>query len=264
MFARYQLASEKTIWRLRDEVVSGACDDHSEVERLMVKYARCITIKMVGVWDTVGALGIPRFRIPGISRSTLGWHHTGLRVPIEHGFHAIAIDEHRPPFEATLWSARKGINAAPRAVSSVEQRWFVGAHANVGGGYTNDLLGQPSLLWMLGKAKELGMEFRYEISIDGNIQTAKINDSYKDFVKGAYSKIFKRHYRLIGQDAWIDKLGNSHSTVNETIDATVFEYYRANPSYRPPNLVDWAERKQLDLSKAGTSVLGVDASSLLG
>lgn len=262
MYKRYQSAAEKTIWKLNSEINSGACGDHSEVERWMIKYARCTQIKMVGVWDTVGALGIPRFSIPGLSRSTFGWHHTGLRIPIEHGFHALALDEHRPPFKATLWSARKGIRAVPRSLASVEQRWFVGAHANVGGGYTNDLLGQPPLRWMADKAKGLGLEFRYEVSIDGNIHDADIVDSYSAFVRGVYSKIFSRHHRVIGVEPWTDETGNSHSTVNETIDSSVFERWLTDATYRPPNLAEWAARKQLDISKLKKSVLTADGSSI--
>jgi hypothetical protein len=69
----------------------------------------------------------------------------------------MAIDEHRRAFAPTLWTVRKpkdpkAIVAAPRALESVEQRWFVGAHANVGGGYSSDLLAQIPLRWMMKKA----------------------------------------------------------------------------------------------------------------
>ncbi len=63
-----------------------------------------IRINFVGVWETVGELGIPLFNIPGISRSTLGFLHTGLRLPIEYGFHALAIDEHRRAFSPTVYT----------------------------------------------------------------------------------------------------------------------------------------------------------------
>ncbi|EEB85301.1 DUF2235 domain-containing protein [Roseobacter sp. GAI101] len=260
MFKRYETAEEKTIWKLNAEVNQGACDDHSDLERWMVKYARCVKIKMVGVWDTVGALGIPRLNITGISRSTFNWHHTGLRVPIEHGFHAMAIDEHRPPFEATLWTVRQGIKAKPRPLSSVEQRWFVGAHANIGGGYTNDLLGQPSLQWLADKAKGLGLELRYDISLDGNIHKATINDSYAAFLKGMYSKIYGRNFRKIGANPWDDKEGETHSTVNETIDSSVFARWQEDVRYRPKNLAEWAKRKRVILEEQKRSVLAVDGT----
>ncbi len=124
---RYRRPEARTIWELleRRERTTNL------EEQWMLKYSQAIPIKLVGVWDTVGALGIPWFHIPGISRSTLKFLHTGLRVPIENGFHALAIDEHRAVFPPTLWTVRKPKDsaatiAAPRPLTSVEQRWFVG------------------------------------------------------------------------------------------------------------------------------------------
>jgi hypothetical protein len=57
-------------------------------------------------------------------------------------FHALAIDEHVASFAPTLRTKYVPIKPAdvdpvappPRPISEVEQRWFAGAHANVGGG----------------------------------------------------------------------------------------------------------------------------------
>jgi Uncharacterized alpha/beta hydrolase domain (DUF2235)/Putative neutral zinc metallopeptidase len=82
--------------------------------------------------------------------------NTGLRLSNKSAFHALAIDEHRKAFAPTLWTVdfHKG---APlphhnRTLSQVEQRWFVGAHANVGGGCQSDPLPQAPLNWMMDKA----------------------------------------------------------------------------------------------------------------
>ena len=74
---------------------SGELGETTLEEQWMLKYSMAVPIKLVGVWDTVGALGIPAFSIQGISRSTLGFLHTGLRLSIDNCFHALAIDEHR-------------------------------------------------------------------------------------------------------------------------------------------------------------------------
>ncbi|WOH57712.1 DUF2235 domain-containing protein [Bradyrhizobium sp. BWC-3-1] len=110
-------------------------------ERWLLKYSQRADVKMVGVWDTVGSLSLKAFSIEGISRSTFDFLETGLRIHILNGYHALAIDEHRGEFAPTLWDVRRpkdpnAVIAAPRPISSVEQRWFVGAHANVGGGYS--------------------------------------------------------------------------------------------------------------------------------
>ena len=134
----------------------------------MLKYSQRADIKMVGVWDTVGSLGLKAFSIDGISRSSFDWLETGLRIHILSGYHALAIDEHRGDFEPTLWSVRhpkdpKAVIATPRSISNVEQSSFVGAHANVGGGYATDLLPQAPLQWMMKKAQSQGLAFRNEV-----------------------------------------------------------------------------------------------------
>jgi hypothetical protein len=51
-----------------------------------------------------------------------------------------------------------------------------------------------------------------------------------------------RLYRVIGAEPQ-EREDGTHSTVNETIDASVFERWREDNAYRPPNLIEWAARK---------------------
>ena len=254
LYARYQHPDADTIWQLWDNGDGGKNTD----ERLLIKYSQRIPIKLVAVWDTVGALGMPFGNIPGVSRSSFGWLHTGLRVPIENAFHAMAIDGHRRAFEPTLWTVRKprdpkAIVAAPRALESVEQRWFVGAHANAGGGYPSDLLAQIPLRWMMKKASSHGLAFKNDVDLDGDALKAGISDSYREFMYGAYSKFSRRYYRPIGEAPREDDDG-THTNVNETIDASVFDRYRADTGYRPPNMVEWAKRYQVAPTELRSSV----------
>ena len=90
---------------------------------------RDVPIKFLGVWDTVGALGIPGSLMTDINEKSFGFHSTGPCLNIRHGCHALAIDEHRDQFVPTLWTG----DALPGM--TIEQTWFAGAHADVGGGY---------------------------------------------------------------------------------------------------------------------------------
>ena len=204
--------------------------------------------------NTVGALGLPFGNIPGVSRSSFGWLETGLRLPIKNAFHAMAVDEHRGAFSPTLWTVRKKAKMAPpRETESVEQRWFVGAHGNVGGGYQSDLLAQIPLRWMMKKASLHGLAFKNDIDLDEKATAADIKDSYTEFMYGIYSKLSKLYYRPIGEaPREID--GETHNSVNETIDASVFDLYRTDSNYRPPGLVDWAKRHQIDPATLNSSV----------
>jgi uncharacterized protein (DUF2235 family) len=261
-YERYKRSDEQTIWQLHEMKDAGKLSEFTLEERWMLKYSQRAKIKVVAVWDTVGSLGIPAFGIKGVSRSTLGFLQTGLRIHIENNYHALAIDEHRQDFAPTLWDVRRSNNpndahAAPRPMTSVEQRWFVGAHANVGGGYVDDLLAQIPLRWIMAKASTRGLTFRNDVEIDGDVLTATIADSYKGFGGGAYSKVYKRYFRPIGSDPDVRDDG-THTNVNETIDKTVFDRWRSVPGYRPPNLMEWATRKKVDPAKLTNSVRADD------
>jgi hypothetical protein len=223
----------------------------------MLKYSRAVPIRMIGVWDTVGAAGIPVFRIPGVSSSTLGFHHTGLRRPIKYAFHAVAIDEHRRKFAPTLWTVRTAPGAQPapmRSLAAAEQRWFIGAHANVGGGCYDDLLAQIPLRWMMRKAANLRLAMRNELEVDEGEYLGPISDSYREFFKGAYACVSSRHYRPIAEEPKVAETG-THTNVNETIDASVFERWRADQTYRPPNFVDWVRRLKVDPATIQGSIM---------
>ena len=259
LYERYRRQDARTIWRLLADREQGTLGETTLEEQWMLNYSMAVRIKLVAVWDTVGELGIPFFSVPGISRSTLGFLHTGLRLSIENGFHALAIDEHRRAFAPTLWTKRTPNDpnekvADARPISSVEQRWFVGAHANVGGGYESDLLPQLPLRWIMKKASLHGLAFRNDVEIDGNVLNAQISDSYSEFMYGAYSIFSGRYFRPIGA-APQQKDDGLQSNVNETIDSSVFERWRLVSEYRPPNLVEWATRNNASPASMKTSVM---------
>jgi hypothetical protein len=167
-------------------------------------------------------------------------------------YHAVAIDEHRKAFDATLWTGFQpsGGEFDPlKPDQTLEQRWFVGDHCNVGGGQRSDALAQIPLRWMLEKAESCGLTFKRKIEVASETALAPISDSFGDFAFGAYRllRLNQRHYRQIGRPprATLRRPGTSH-VLNETIDASVFDRWRADPSYRPKNLAAWAKSAGVD------------------
>jgi hypothetical protein len=100
-------------------------------------------VKVVGVWDTVGSLGIPEGRIfsNAASRREHAFHNVTLSLDIEHAFHALALDERRKPFGPTLWYIDKDLtNKTPQPkLPELKQCWFPGVHINNGGGSDDSL-----------------------------------------------------------------------------------------------------------------------------
>jgi len=147
----------------------------------------------------------------------------------------------------------------------VEQRWFVGAHANVGGGYENDLLAQIPLSWLMQKAIAHGLEFKDSVVIDGNESTCPIHDSLAEMAHGIYEVLTfgKHYYRPIGIDP-VDSGDAITTTINESIDATVFERWGKDPAYRPKNLADWAARRKVDPCALAQAIRADDLTPLSG
>lgn len=90
-------------------------------------------ISCLGVFDTVGSLGVPFSSFRRKNRELYGFHNVEIASITEVNLHALAVDEHRKPFKATPWFKPKF--KAFRDNMHVEQVWFSGAHGNVGGGY---------------------------------------------------------------------------------------------------------------------------------
>lgn len=262
LYARYRQGTVKSVRELGH--VPGS--ELTQEEKWIEEYSRPIPIWFQGVWDTVGSLGVPLPLFPKVSRDDFAFLETDLRINDTHAYHALAIDEHREAFKPTLWTKRapkQGQTYAPRDISNVEQRWFVGAHANVGGGYEDDLLAQIPLQWLMKKAQKHGLEFKDTVVIDGNENTCPIHDSLAEMAHGIYEVVtFGKHfYRPIGA-APIDCGEATEATINESIDSTVFDRWRSDSSYRPKNLLEWAESRKIDPATLTTSITAQDLGSV--
>lgn len=181
------------------------------------RHSRETRIRFIGVWDTVGALGIPISQIP-FSRDYYQWHDTELSKIVDYACHAVAVDEHRKDFAPTVWTMAKPQNL------KVEQRRFAGAHSDIGGG-EGGTLPNLALRWLQDMADEAGLDVQ-KVAIGHEDFRGPIGDSFADFALGLYRLFRKRHQRAFG------------AGVNEVVDESVWRRWRADPSYRPASLLN--------------------------
>ncbi|MGH8548622.1 MAG: DUF2235 domain-containing protein [Methylococcales bacterium] len=100
----------------------------------------------IGVWDTVGSLGL------WLGRQ---FFDDRLNRDVANAYHAIAIDEKRKKFPVSLWNETE---LAPG--QNVQQVWFAGVHSDVGGWYEERGLSNLTLLWMLENAEKHGLRLK--------------------------------------------------------------------------------------------------------
>jgi uncharacterized protein (DUF2235 family) len=186
-------------------------------------------IEFIGVWDTVGALGIPayRFNLFGLNKRWT-FHDTTLSKYVHNAFHAISIDERRRPFVPTLWVKKEGEERPPE--QTVEQMWFAGVHSDVGGGYVEADPSDIPLRWLAERARDCGLAIRPGELVGEDKPSAPLHDSLSFF------------YRLLGP---VDR--NLTTAMGEPINATLAASVRArragDASYDPPGLAEWLARE---------------------
>lgn len=125
-----------------------------------------LRIKYVGVWDTVGALGMPGAfgALAKIVNKKYAFHDADLSRSVAGARHAVAIDERRKLFPPTLWDNLDNLNGeATGEERPYRQEWFVGDHSIVGGSGKSSALSACSAQWISDGARERGLEFDREM-----------------------------------------------------------------------------------------------------
>ncbi|MDL3985765.1 DUF2235 domain-containing protein [Shewanella xiamenensis] len=179
-------------------------------------------IKFVGVWDTVGAMGIP-ISFLGLFEDKDEFYDTKIGRNVRVARHALAIDEHRSDFEPTIWQLRDNMD--------MQQVWFAGAHSNIGGSYQPDkdgsLLSDNALAWMIAEAERfnLSLEPHLTASLHPN-PLATLHDSRRSF------------YRI--KQPYLRPLDPNVAPV--LLHHSVKVRWDQDPQYRPKNLQTYLEK----------------------
>lgn len=121
-------------------------------------------IRYLGVWDTVGELGVPQdLLIAPLVNKQYMFHDTNLSSMVVSARHAIAIDELRKSFAPTLWNNVRVLNAQVGYADGdlkapYQQMWFPGVHGSVGGGGDIRGLSDFALDWIISGARAVHLD----------------------------------------------------------------------------------------------------------
>lgn len=172
-----------------------------------------VQVATVGVWDTVGALGIPVDLFQGVDEALYGFLDTTLHPDIQAAYQALSIDEQRPEFRPTPW------RSIPQHGQIVEQTWFAGVHCDVGGGYPGHGLSDITLRWMMRRAQARGLRLRDHaadaLGVTRKNAMAPLHDSWR---------------------AWFGPRTPRTIPANAVFASSVRARYNQDTNYRPSNL----------------------------
>jgi uncharacterized protein (DUF2235 family) len=194
-------------------------------------------VHFIGVWDTVGSLGIPLdgFGLGRLVNRRWGFHDTDLSSRVRYAYQALAIDEERSPFRPTPWTL-----GSDEAEQTLEQVWFAGVHCDIGGGYRDASLSEIALLWMADRASRAGLALdperlrHREVSSDDQrrITGACVAPDALGLLhtsrKGIY-RLLRRYRRPITPD---------HLTC-EAVASSAIRRRDRSADYRPPGLENY-------------------------
>ncbi|HEY4306965.1 MAG TPA: DUF2235 domain-containing protein [Gemmatimonadaceae bacterium] len=220
---------------------------NSELGRTFrASFSREVDVDTVGVWDTVGALGVPLGLFDRLNHTRFAFHDVSLSAHIKNAFHALAIDERRGPFVPTLWAQPR--EDAEQSRNWLEQAWFAGVHSNVGGGYAEAGLSDIALRWMVQRVKAhpgtpssttLEFDDAYVAELTRPNEFARLYDSMTTTFR-ALGEVQRR----IDQDReQNDRLGvftweYVHDSAKSRLDAV----HRLDSPYEPENLRSYITR----------------------
>jgi uncharacterized protein (DUF2235 family) len=222
------------------------------------------TVTFLGVWDTVGSLGIPGSLLAAKNKEQFAFHDTSPSPIVKRAAHALAIDEHRHDFTPTFWTG----DLPPG--TSIQQVWFAGAHSDIGGGYNTRTLADIPLVWMAKQAEAAGLALDWKCLPDPQTVNplAPSHDSssglfaldrYHPTIRAIGSKKLSVKFNESLYEA-LDENGKLTTTVNEAVHRSVVIRYAGNAQvcsddgngvcaiepYKPENLSPYFSGKTFD------------------
>ncbi len=158
-----------------------------------------VDVEFLGVWDTVGAFGIP-VNILGIpfARWNL-FKDMHVAENVKKAVHCVCLDETRNAYVPTL------MNYKPEVVEEV---WLPGVHSDVGGSYKEAALGKISLSFMVDRLRKHSQEYGNKIKFKEEVlkkYTEIVNE--EEFVFHFFGLGWKKSIREIKvlKDDKVDK-----------------------------------------------------------
>ena len=194
-------------------------------------------IHFIGVFDTVGALGVP-----GALRRRHQFHDVKLGAAVKNARQALAVDEQRMKFEPCLWDA---VDETCCEDPRVKQVWFEGCHSDVGGGFKDTGLSDTALLWIVAEANEQGLAFDEELlrRYVACGESAIRHDSSKFFFR-LLDLFIRAKIRLGRADGRAfdkrDRRLHRPDCVSVRVAESTADHFRSDAGYRPRNLATMA------------------------
>ena len=229
-----------------------ATSDEEFEWRKSVTPGPCINLKIayLGVWDTVGSLGVPgHWSVAPLVNKQYEFHDTDLSRMVVSARHAVAVDERRRTFEPTLWTNLPKLNYAalglaedaaladPVANWPYREEWFPGDHGSVGGGgdrqglssYAFDFIAQGAMKagldMHIGADPKPGLDLRSDVME----RIAALRNNREELRNHSTESLLTTALRITARD-------RDGPQDDRLVNAVTKERIGLDPGYRPRTL----------------------------
>lgn len=195
-------------------------------------------IQFIGVWDTVGAIGLPfkQARFAMHNMLEYGFRGSALNSDVLQASHAMSIDDSRATFHPVVWDER--IDTNPDRISQV---WFSGAHSNIGGGYPKNQLSLVTLDWMIDQVKRTEVNAGLPPNKCLLFENDEVNSISRE--KNAHGRIYNSRsgpaaaFRFLPR--CMEEIRQSYTEQGAVVHPAVFNRIEQNTDgYSPHNLTE--------------------------
>ncbi|KAF8749478.1 Amino acid permease, partial [Rhizoctonia solani] len=260
-FADIFIAMQKKC-KAKDEAENRRCDDALAPYKEICEDGRRradfnhdkFTIKCVGVWDTVGSMGLPTVITRGSPKmhQLFDFPDNLLGPHVERALHAMSLNEDREDFQITkFYQTKKGKERG----QVLQQVWFAGQHSDVGGGWQDHDLSDIALMWMIANIEDIvSIDFkRYnrEATIDGPSNSRTMHESVKC-----------QELRTPAANQWIEE--HPERFVNLLpLELEIRENWGYRPGHTPKRIDTLQARKELKNEQSAAKSLVAMAQKVL-
>ena len=240
--------------------------DAEAIQTLAAKYERIsnVPIKFIGVWDTVGSLGVPDFYICGWKPTFINYllrktktfqlHRVELYPNIEFAFHAysplqvsndrLALDEKRAPFSPTLWSL-----SPDNTKTNLKQVWFPGVHSSVGASDPDHGLSNIAISWMAQQIIE-NTDLQLDIDYLSRMRSKGENPMERSWGCATWEESYKGIFKVSGAIRRTPGKYFSDDATHEYIHKSVIQRINsADIKYAPPDISGLKEDEFGDIER---------------
>jgi len=179
-------------------------------------------IEFMGLWDTVEALGVPKYKEEYYSPKN---NYFDQLCNVKKAVQALSLNDNRSTIFTPILLTQEKLTLTcsdikPEHVAT--EVWFFGAHCDVGGGARNTNISGVSLNWMINQLKDYKLLPNHTSVYENRFD--KTNNPSKGFTRLFYPRSSRKLSSLVSKKGYKKEKLNIHQSVLDRLEVSLQAY----------------------------------------